>query len=126
MITTTFKDKEQLLFECESQKKALYIHLLYDGKLSIKNAYSLFGISNISREVSCSRCSVYLQTVQVNVYSLPFTTVMSICLCSLFRYGMNVIRFRFQRLFQRNLMKWCCAVFKPVARLFIPCFAYFF
>jgi len=51
MITTTFKDKEQLLIECESQKKALYIHLLYDGKLSIKNAYSLFGISNISREV---------------------------------------------------------------------------
>ena len=51
MITTTYKDKEQLLIECESQKKALYIHLLYDGKLSIKNAYSLFGTSNISREV---------------------------------------------------------------------------
>ena len=51
MITTTFKDKEQLLIECESQKKSLYSHLIYDGKLSIKNAYSLFGISNISHEV---------------------------------------------------------------------------
>jgi len=50
-MKTLSKTKEQLLIECESQKKALYIHLLYDGKLSIKNAYSLFGISNISREV---------------------------------------------------------------------------
>ena len=46
-----YKTKEQLLIECKKTKDELCIHLLYNGKLSIKNAYSLFGISNISREI---------------------------------------------------------------------------
>ena len=33
------------------RKVALYKHLLYNGTLSIKTAYTDFGISNISREV---------------------------------------------------------------------------
>ena len=33
------------------RKVALYKHMLYNGTLSIKTAYTDFGISNISREV---------------------------------------------------------------------------
>jgi len=33
------------------RKVALYKHLLHNGKLSIKNAFFDFGISNIAREV---------------------------------------------------------------------------
>lgn len=50
-ILQTQQTKTINMSKLSKRKVALYKHLLHNGKLSIKNAFFDFGISNIAREV---------------------------------------------------------------------------